>query len=190
MKSHLASGLATQAHSVADHPGHSWGTAMSKGGAAGLKKGVVNKRAKITVVHKVKTSGTTEKDQCLLHMQKAVSCGLLKGRDILLGFNSVMKLVESGRANAIVSFRDTPPCIFNALSEIARHRSIPLIAFGRISSEFASALGIKKVSCVGIPFASHEHDGDSLELGIALDQLRDYVVEIAKLSHHSSNDTK
>ena len=144
---------------------------------------------------KIKTSGSDEKDKCLLYIRKAVSTGLIKGRDIYAGFNSVIKLIESGRANTIVSFRDTPASILNALKETAQSRGIPVVIFGRISSEFGQSLGLKKLSCFAIPFASHIEapggaEDENHELSIALDLLRDFIVEVAKSSHHSSENCK
>ena len=154
--------------------------------AKGHKKATKNTKG----TPKIKTCGNEEKDKCIFYLQKAMKAGLLKGRDIYAGFNSVVKLAERGRANAIISFRDTPPTVLNSLKIAAGSRGIPVIIFSKVSTEFATVLGLNKLSCLAVPFATHIDSIDSMSeedshnLSVTLDQLRDYVVEVAKEALH------
>jgi ribosomal protein L30E len=152
-------------------------------------------------ITKIKTCGPGEKDACLLRLREAARVGLRRGRDVYVGFNSVMKLISSGRAIAVVSFRDTNSNVFNALKDAAECQSIPIAAFSRVSAEFATVLGVKKLSCFGIPFASNiedsdttlkgkdcnEEENDSHALSVALDEMRDFIVQLGKISRHVVN---
>lgn len=137
-----------------------------------------------TNISKLKTCSQEEKDSCLLNVKKAASVGLKTGRDLYAGFNSVMKLVASDRAAAVVSFRDTNTNIFNAVKDAAEAKGVPVVVFPRVSGEFGVALGLKKLSTFGIPFATHlegsepkeNENSDYHALGIALDEMRDHLV--------------
>lgn len=138
-------------------------------------------------VMKLKTCDQEQKAKCIGLVSNSVQLGMRPGTDVMLGFNSTMKLVHAGRAAAIVCFRDSPSAAFAALKETAETYNVFVVAFGKVSAEFAVTFGVKKLSSFAVPFATEDSesadDERSNALGISLDMLRDYLVDLGKRSY-------
>ena len=132
---------------------------------------------------KIKTCSSEQKEVCLALLKNAVDAGIVKGRDVHLGFNSTMKLVAAKRVSVVVSFRDTSSSILSTIKEAvhADNTPVPVVIFPKVSSEFAKVVGVKKLSCFGVslPGGLEDQAEKSHDLEVALDKFRDNTISIS-----------
>ena len=98
---------------------------------------------------------SSEVKQIVLNKVKiCVSNGVKIGNQhqysIIVGPNSVMKLVEHNLAAVIVICRDSDASLHNHLIEAARIRHIPLVILPSCAQQLGHLLNVKRISCFAL----------------------------------------
>ena len=148
----------------------------------------------------------SEVKQMVLNKVKiCVSNGVKVGNQqysIIVGPNSVMKLVENNNAAVIVICRDSDAVLHNHLIEAARIRHIPVVILPSCAQQLGHMLNVKRISCFALkqptgnsthntttinpPLVGQEEgDGtDEMRMEVSIDDLRDTLLQQYK--EHSS----
>ena len=140
---------ANRIHTFKRQPVHSAST--------GKKAAVVNvskwKRTHLNAV-------SLEEKQDIETKVKAVITARAKvGNDIVAGFNSVMRLIQSDRAAVVCVAQDGLQSMLKVLVEATQARGIPTITIPKLNQSMRSIMSLRSVSC----FALKKPDNDDEE---------------------------
>ncbi len=95
-------------------------------------------------------SGSDSKDMLLLKIQTCINNGAKIGKEIIVGFNSVNKLIESENCEVICIAKDTNPNILNCVIEVCTVRNIPFVILPNLSEPLTQLFKIKSVTCFAL----------------------------------------
>ena len=145
-----------------------------------VKNRVMSSEVKLLVLNKVKI---------------CVSNGVKVGNQpysIIVGPNSVMKLVEHNHAAIIVFCRDSDAVLHHHLIEAARIRHIPVIILPSCAQQLGQLLKVKRISCFALKLPSpptttsttREMGDEEMRMEVSIDDLRDTLLQ--QYNEHNS----
>eukprot|EP01041_Mallomonas_annulata_P005823 gene5823-11746_t len=122
------------------------------------------------------TMTSTHRNQIFDRLKLVLADGAKIGQHLVVGNNSIQKLLERDACSLIYICRDTPPGLHNFVVEAARIRKVPLLMIPKGSALLATALGMKRASCMALPTSEELTSSDtSPSLLSLLDGMRDLV---------------
>lgn len=130
------------------------------------------------------TCGLEEKEQLITKLVVAVTNGAKVGKEIIVGFNSVMHSIEQEQAEVICVAQDGHPAMLKCLIEAAKTKSISVVSVPKLSQSVRTELGLKSASCFALrkqclneeSITSGTAGNESLEASI--DDLKDYLLAL------------
>lgn len=147
-------------------------------------------RTQRTTVFKNRVMSSEVKQLVLNKVKICVSNGVKIGNQpysIIVGPNSVMKLVEQNHAAIIVICRDSDVVLHHHLIEAARIRHIPVVILPSCAQQLGQLLNVKRISCFALKLPkgncppttiSTREDGDEeMRMEVSIDDLRDTLLQ-------------
>ena len=129
-------------------------------------------------------------------MKMCVSNGVKVGNQqysVIVGPNSVMKLIEHNHAAVIVVCRDSDPVLHNHLTEAARIRHIPVMILPSCAQQLGQLLRVKRISCFALklpkgdcPSTTNQDQEvvEDMRMEASIDDLRDTLLQ--QFNEHNS----
>lgn len=98
----------------------------------------------------LKVASSESKEKIFAKIVHAVDTGAKLGRDLIIGSNSISRLIERNHAAVIAICRDSNHTVTDHIVEAARLKHIPVIILPKCIDELASLLKLKRVNCFAI----------------------------------------
>jgi ribosomal protein L7Ae-like RNA K-turn-binding protein len=127
-----------------------------------------------------------EKEEAVKKVKTAADSGAKLGRDIIIGFNSVMRVIEAGDAEIVCVGHDGPAAMLKCLVEAAKAKSVVTVAVPKLNHSIRNILSLKSVSCFALKKAQASHEGVNSEeatelldaIHAAIDDLREFLLSL------------
>eukprot|EP01032_Pedospumella_encystans_P017483 gene17483-19920_t len=174
---------ANRIHTFKRQPVHSAST--------GKKAAVVNvskwKRTHLNAV------SLEEKQDIETKVKAVINARAKVGNDIVAGFNSVMRLIQSDRAAVVCVAQDGLQSMLKVLVEATQARGIPTITIPKLNQSMRSIMSLRSVSCFSLkkpdtdgeenePIATDEQTSDNEvdrhHTSAIVDDLREYLLSL------------
>lgn len=118
-----------------------------------------------------------EKEEVVKKIRGCMGSGAKVGKDLIVGYNSVMRSIESGRAQVVCVAHDGHPVLLKAMVEAAKARGISTLAVPKLNQSIRKELNLKSASCFAIEkVGTGEHAHDDQQIGASIDSLREYLL--------------
>ena len=95
--------------------------------------------------------GIDERDQITKKIALIIERKAKLGRDIIVGFNSVMRSVEQKGVSVICVAQDGHQAMLKCLVESAQANAIPVMALPKLSQSLRNIVSLKSASCFALP---------------------------------------
>lgn len=136
----------------------------------------------------LRVSSAEHKISFLSILSTALSSGCKRGRDFILGTNSISKHLEDRNLAVLCIAKDSHPCLHNHLVEAAHALNVPIIIFPKLVDNLSLLLKVKRVSCLGMP-GTGGPIGDAAH-DCSHDAARDYLVALFASQRESNSVNK
>jgi ribosomal protein L7Ae-like RNA K-turn-binding protein len=98
----------------------------------------------------LKVISSESKEKIFMKITLAVKAGAKLGRDLIVGSNSISRLIERNHAAVIAICRDSNHTVTDHIVEAARLKHIPVIILPKCIEELALLLSLNRVNCFAI----------------------------------------
>jgi len=159
--------------------------------STGKKAAVVNvskwKRTHLNAV------SMEEKQDIETKVKAVINARAKIGNDIVAGFNSVMRLIQSDEASVVCVAQDGLQSMLKVLVEATQARGIPTITIPKLNQSMRSIMSLRSVSCFSlkkpdfdkeeeVTIAAGEENGesevDNHHKSAIVDDLREYLLSL------------
>lgn len=130
------------------------------------------------------TISLDEKELLVKKISALINVGAKVGRDLIVGFNSVMKLIESGQAEIVCIALDGNALMLKHLVEAAKTKSVVTVSVPKLSQSIRSELKLKSALCFAIKRENseatdeEEEERSETEVAALLDDLREFLLAL------------
>lgn len=90
------------------------------------------------------------KELIIKKVHAAVEARVKLGRDIIVGFNSTMRLIESGDAEVVCVAQDGHQALLKGLIESTHAKAVHTVTIPKLNQSMKSVLKLKSVSCFAL----------------------------------------
>lgn len=95
-------------------------------------------------------TGNDSKDVVMAKLKVSTAAGAKMGNEIVVGFNSIIKLIEKDNAAVVCIAKDAHINITNCLIEACDAGNVPFVILPNISEPMKSIFNIKSVTCFAL----------------------------------------
>lgn len=180
---------ANRIHTFKKHPVHTASTGK-KAAVANVSKW---KRTHLNAV------SPEEKQDIEAKVKAALVARAKIGADFVVGFNSVMRLVQTGQAAVVCVAQDGHQAMLKVLVESAQVKAVPTVTIPKLNQSMRSVFGLRSASCFALKRMNLEEemvqltesnetttDGDNADeekhhchtKSAVVDDLRDYLLSL------------
>ena len=99
-----------------------------------------------------------DKELIIKKVNAAVDAKIKLGRDIVVGFNSTMRLIESGDAAVVCVAQDGHQALLKGLIESTQAKAVHTVTIPKLNQSMKSVLKLKSVSCFSLRKMEAEDD--------------------------------
>jgi ribosomal protein L7Ae-like RNA K-turn-binding protein len=98
----------------------------------------------------LKVISSESKEKIFIKIIHAIKSGAKLGRDLIVGSNSISRLIERNHAAVIAICRDSNHTVTDHIVEAARLKHVSVIILPKCVDELAFLLSLKRVNCFAI----------------------------------------
>lgn len=124
--------------------------------------------------------GGDEKEQVIKKIRTSVTAGAKVGREIVVGFNSVMRLIERDEVAVVCVAQDGHPTLLKSMVEAAKAKQIATVTIPKLSQSARKELSLKSASCFAVreTVSSDPTSDGSEDASASIDDLKEYLLSL------------
>lgn len=167
---------ANRIHTFKKHPVHTASTGK-KAAVANVSKW---KRTHLNAV------SPEEKQDIEAKVKAALAARAKIGADVVVGFNSVMRLIQSDQAAVVCVAQDGHQAMLKVLVESTQVRAVPTVTIPKLNQSMRSVFGLRSASCFAVKKMNLEEDLEE-PTEIKVDANDDEEGDEGKHHHHTKS---
>lgn len=122
------------------------------------------------------------RDEIAQRIQTLLKLGAKRGKDFVIGFNSISKLVEMSsevtekHISVVVVSSDAKGELVHSLGQVAARHHIPIVLLPKLSPKLQESFQLKRAFC----FALRTAESEATASQGGLDDLREYLLRLSR----------
>jgi ribosomal protein L7Ae-like RNA K-turn-binding protein len=119
-----------------------------------------------------------EKEQVVKKIRTCIGAGAKVGRDIVVGFNSVMRLIERDDAEVVCVAQDGHPTLLKSMVEAAKAKQIGTVTVPKLNQSVRKELSLKSASCFALRKTQQSSENIDETASASIDDLKEYLLAL------------